>query len=100
MECVEFKKVNDKDIVTVNYPECPEYGKTIENYLDVNELVSRINKVNYYLEKPKECHFEIGTWVVEFFFKDGRIMVFKYPQKISEERFKDYLKPILDRLGH
>lgn len=89
-----------KTIYGFKCTKIPQEGETIADCLNLDELVSRINKVNYYFQNPRKSEHEEEMWIVELYFKDDCIIILMYPPEISEERFRYFIKPLLNKMSH
>ena len=45
---------------------------------------------------PPEHPVNRGNWILDLEFNNGHIICLKYPKDITEIRFKEFIKPLLD----
>lgn len=88
-----------KKVYGFNHPNPPVENETIEDSLDIDKLIPIIGSTSYYLRKPQDCPVGRGNWVLDIEDKDGQIYCFKYPKEMSEQRFVEFIQPLLSRLN-
>lgn len=90
-------KVTMKQVQCFNRHSIPEEGKTIDDDLNIEDVIKNSKFMDYYFRKPKDCPFGRGNWILDLTLKDGTIISYKYPKEMTEERFLEFLKPLMDR---
>lgn len=76
--------------------DIPPENETIEEDFHLDILVSMIAEINWYFRLPEECPFNRGNWILDITLLDGTLKCFKFRKEMSEERFREFLKPLLD----
>ena len=90
--------IDVKEVHGFNHPDMPIENETIEDSLDIDKLLPIIRCASYYLRSPKDCPLARGNWMLDIEAKDGQMYCFKYPKEMTEERFVEFLQPLLSRL--
>lgn len=81
-----------------NHAELPKAEETIADSLDIDKLIPIIHSASYYLRSPQDCLLARGNWMLDIEDKDGQMYCFKYPKEMTEERFVEFLQPLLKRM--
>jgi hypothetical protein len=76
----------------------PEENETIEDSIYLDELMTVLKSVSFYLRPARDCPFGRGNWVVDLTLKDDNIICIKYPIEMTDTELRRFLKPLLDRL--
>ena len=74
------------------------FGQTITDDFDIDALLNHadLEDCYYYKANKKNCPYLLGGWMLSIKYKDGSSAYFPLGQAATEERVKEYLKPILD----
>lgn len=82
------------------YVDCRVTDKIPADDVFIDEIVCMdkiqgLSHVDIYLRNKIDCPFGRGNWIIDIIFKDGQIFSVKLPSQMTEERVKDYCKPLL-----
>lgn len=73
------------------------FGQAITDDFDLDAMLSNANLDDcyYYKANKENCPYLLGGWMLSIRYNDGSSAYFPLGQTATEDRVKEYLKPIL-----
>ncbi len=71
-------------------------GETIDEVLKIEQIKAYVEKIQIYFRDETQCPFGRGNWIIDLYFKNGQMTCLKFSPDITENRFKEFVKPLTD----
>jgi hypothetical protein len=86
---------------TMNRPSAPPPNETIEDDMNLDELLKVFCSFKVYFRDKESCPFNRGNWIIDFFMPNSPILPgfsLKLPASMKKEEITKWLKPLTEKI--